>query len=305
MPAWRRYIRASASGFSLVELLVAITIGSVMCAMAVSGVLANRKLYQHDLARTRLTQDLRSSLEFLGVNIREAGENLPESVPAVEVVDGADGAPDELILRRSLIDEVPKLCQPISAGSAITSIYFAYPGTEAGCTYSANEGNYQAWYDYRVAHDGVIDAYIYDPYTQLGEFFEVTGEAKGVSMMSLVRSSGSFANAYTVGQSTLFVMEEWHFLVSNDLEGNPIFQIIENGDSANPRNVTHGVTDFQVVVHMTDGTTKDGFSRTDAWVDIVSIEITISGREEVSDVTKTALTASYNTRFFPRNILSH
>ncbi|MCC6931632.1 MAG: prepilin-type N-terminal cleavage/methylation domain-containing protein [Deltaproteobacteria bacterium] len=305
MPSWKLFSPDSSKGFSLVELLVAMTIGSVMCAMAVGGILANRKLYQHDLARTRLTQNLRSSMEYLGVNIREAGENLPLSVPAVELINGINGASDELIVRRSMIDEVLKLCQPIAAGSGVSRVYFAHIGEEAGCTFDTNLQNYSAWRDYRIEQGGTVSVYIYDPYSQLGEFFKITGEDQQISSLALIRNGGAFVNSYSVGQSALFLMEEWHFRVGDDWEGDPVFQIIENDDVANPKNVTHGLTSFQVRIFKTDGTVVEEFSRTDQWVDIASIEVTISGREIVSDAQHTEIASTYSARFFPRNILSH
>ena len=156
----RRYTPSCDRGFTLVELLVANLLGVIVVGMTISVVLQNRDLYQHDITRTRLNQNLRSALDVIGINAREAGENLPAGFPAVEVIDGP---PDELILRRNLIDEVLKLCQPITAGSGPGPAYFSAVGSEPGCSYADQTANYDAWRQERLDRGGVVSAYIYDP----------------------------------------------------------------------------------------------------------------------------------------------
>src|SRR5690606_12792998 len=128
------------SGFTLVELMVAAGIGLGLLAATAGVVLSNRGLFNIDMVRTRLNQNLRSSLDIIGMNVREAGENLPGSFPAVELINGND-EPDELVLRRNLVDEVLKLCVVIDIGTAAPFI-FAIPGTTQGCTYDDQQVNY-------------------------------------------------------------------------------------------------------------------------------------------------------------------
>ena len=50
---------------------------------AIGGTLSLRSLYAIDLSRTRLNQDMRSSIDFVGVYLRQAGERLPSGVLAI------------------------------------------------------------------------------------------------------------------------------------------------------------------------------------------------------------------------------
>lgn len=300
--ASRPYLRDYDKGFTLVELLVAMMLGAIMTAMSLAAILSNRRLYQHDLVKTRLNQDLRSAMDLLGTNIREAGENLAQTFPSVEIIDGV-GNPDELVLRRSLMDEVLKLCQPISTGSCSSQIYFAYSTTEPGCSYTDQEHNYNTWHDYRVANGGSIKVYIYDPSTQLGEFFDYSGEASTSSTRLIERSGGSWANSYTVGQTGVYIIEEWRFKIGQDpmmLQNS--FQVVENAQDSNPMTIIFSATDFQISAHLSDGSEVTSFAPSDDWTNINALEVTITGEESTMGET---IRKSYTSRFFPRNILSH
>ena len=85
------------------ELIVSAGIGLGLLAATAGVVMSNRGLFNVDMVRTKLNQNLRSSLDIVGMNVREAGENLPGAFPAVELIDGGAG-PDHLILRRNLLD---------------------------------------------------------------------------------------------------------------------------------------------------------------------------------------------------------
>jgi len=86
------------------ELLVASFLGLIILALGAQSTLSLRRLYLHDIVRTRVNQDLRGSLDMIGVNIRQAGENFTMSFPAIQIVNGTGGAGDQLILRRNLLD---------------------------------------------------------------------------------------------------------------------------------------------------------------------------------------------------------
>lgn len=297
-------------GYSLIELLVAVTLGMIICGMSLSAILANRKLYQYDLVRTRINQNLRSAMDLVGVNIREAGENLSASFPAVELINGINGGPDELILRRSLVDEVLKLCLPISHGASITDIYFAYPTTEPGCTYTDQQHNYDVWRQYRLDYEAnqateiqpSPAVMIYDPTQLIGEFFDYESEASAGSNMYIIRPPGTFLHSYTVGQTALFLMEEWRFRIDTDLNFEPVLQVIQNGNAANPLNVSYNISDFQVSIILSDKTEVNSFAASDNWTNIRAIKVTLIG-EETSLGNK--VKREYTSTFFPRNILSH
>ncbi|NLF25019.1 MAG: hypothetical protein GX589_05095 [Deltaproteobacteria bacterium] len=292
----RPYIPGCAEvGFTLIELLVAVTIGLLALGLTLSSVLYSRNAYRKDVARTRINQDLRGALDIIGSTARVAGENFNGAFPAIEVIDGVNGAPDELILRRNLLDEVLKVCVPIVAGTA-ADLIFAY-GSESGCVYAGNTHNYEVWRAWRQARDGSVRAYVFDTSTDLGEYFDYSGEIDSNGQYAAVRASGTWANDYSNASSAAYIMEEWRFRVSDDT-----LQLIENGESDNPLNVAFGVTDMQVEVFMQEGGVQSTFSGSDNWTLMQSIGITLTGQELFrGEVLERQLSA----RFFPRNVLSN
>ncbi len=293
-------------GFTLVELLVANLLGLLMIGLAISVTLGNRDAFQYDLARTKLNQNLRSGIDLLGVNVREAGENLPPTVPAIELVDGSSGQPDQLVLRRNLIDEVLKLCDPISSGSTSSEVYFANSSGEPGCSYSDQTQNFNAWQAQRTSQGGTSYAYIFDPATQVGEVFEFDSEVDGGTEYYIERTSGSWQNDYNVGLTAIYIIEEWRFQQVDDpydsSSPKDLFQVIENSQTSTPFTVVYGITDFQVEIVDTLGNTYLDFSPTDEWTDIEYVHIVLSGEEKSN---RGNINRELEARFFPRNILSH
>ena len=100
----KRSTRNSTEGVTLVELLLAITIGTFILTVILTITLANRNLYNADETRTQVNQNLRSAMAIVGNDVRIAGERLSPrtnvGLPAVEVVGGT-----QLIMRRNLLDD--------------------------------------------------------------------------------------------------------------------------------------------------------------------------------------------------------
>ena len=90
---------------TLMEFMVAIGLSALIALMIVSVALANRNIYQRDIVRTRVNQNVRAALELIGAEVRQAGERLPASFPAIQLTDGGTTTPDTLILRRNLLDD--------------------------------------------------------------------------------------------------------------------------------------------------------------------------------------------------------
>ena len=152
-------------------------------------------------------------MDFISINIRQAGENFTGNFPAIELANGASGASDQLTIRRNLLDEVLKLCSPISAGSTDSQLYFAYPGTEEGCGGSDNTHNFTEWQTYRLANSGLAtNAYIFNRSTGNGEFFTYTNEGgSGDSLYIETTASGAWSYDYPVGPTAIYLIEEWKF----------------------------------------------------------------------------------------------
>ena len=94
----------------MVELLVTLTVTLLIAAGVLSLALSGRRMYEVDEARTRVNRSLRGAGAFLVADIRQAGERLGDDFPAIEIIDGASGAADQLILRRNLLPAVFRVC---------------------------------------------------------------------------------------------------------------------------------------------------------------------------------------------------
>ncbi len=306
----KQFSLSSTKGFTIVELMVASTIGLLIIGLSLGSVLSNREAYQFDLVRTQLNQNLRSSLDLIGMNVREAGESLPENFPVIELTDGAVGGADTLALRRNLLneEEVGRVCQTLAAGTTTNTIYIATNGaTTSGCIYSDTTQIFSKFQTKRLAEDAdQMRAYIFDSSSGAGEWFTYTGDNDNSTEYTLTTDGGIWANTYAfdaaVGPTSfVYLLEEWQFQLLDNATTPDILQVVENSDTANPMNVIWGIENFQVRVHLRDGTILDTFGFVNEWVNIKAVEITLSGestyRERVLDNSLTA-------RFFPRNVLS-
>jgi type IV pilus assembly protein PilW len=277
--------------------MVAMFLGLVVGALMLSSTLANKQAYNYDLKRIMLDQNLRSGMDILSAAVRVAGENLPTSFPAVEIINGLGSAPDELIIRRNLLDEVLPVCSPIVLGAGGLQVYFAVAGTTtSACTYSGQTHNYTTWSTYRSSEGGSVRAYIYDVTAKQGEFFNYVNEGNTGTAYYILRSGGSWSYSYPTASSSVYILEEWRIKLASG-----ILTVEENGEPATPKNIIAGVDNLQVSALMSDGSTKTSFLRTDNWSEITALELTLSAS---TSYRKKPLSRTLTTRFFPRNILS-
>jgi type IV pilus assembly protein PilW len=279
------------------ELMVSSGISLVMLAVSMSVVTAQRFSYKRNSVDTRLNQNLKGSMELIGSQLREAGENLSGTFPAFEVIDGASGAPDTLIIRRNLLDEVLNVCTTIAGGSSTTAINVAVPGGTAGCVFSDQLHSHTSWNTFRTSKGGTVKAYAYDIVNKVGEFFDLVGVTNNGTTLALTRSAGTWSRVYTAGSASLYLLEEWRFRMSGDQ-----LELIQNGVTASPLKIMYGLENFQIRVKMQDGTTVSTFSNTGGWSDTEFVEVQLNG---IDSFQKLARRAEMVAKFMPRNILSN
>jgi type IV pilus assembly protein PilW len=287
----------------MIELLVALLVSSVIAGAALSVTLSTRALLAKDQSRSQISQDLRLGLDLLGVDIRQAGERLPEDFPAVEIIDG-DGGPDTLVLRRNLLAEVLPVCDKIDKDTTTEEVRIAKGGTKPpqGCPSVPDEnadgwpGNLEAWRDYRAAHGGAVKAYVYNPVENQGEFFVHDGDGSTTHYIHKT-DSGSWMNTYEVTQQCrIYIIEERRYSLQGD-----VLQYTVNEDGGAPHGILHGVTDFQVRAELADGSMVDALGAADGWSAISAVEVNVRGETSVGGE---ALERNVSSRFFPRNVLS-
>ena len=291
------------------ELIVALGVTVILVGAALTLALSTRGMFDTDVHRTAVNQNLRAGMDLLGIDVRQAGERLAFDAPAIEIVDGSGSQADRLTVRRNQLDYVLPLCKDINAGSNADSVFIArkkIPGSgrvPQGCIPVPDENgdgwpdNLEAWRDYRIANGGAILAYIHNPVTQEGEFFVYDAEDKSTFHLHKANSE-KWQYSYTANQEPrIYILEQREFRLEGD-----ILQCIINGDTSGALNLVNRIKDFQAHAIYKDGTVKSALGAGDLWVDLESVEITLSGSETFG---QRELERTVVSRFFPRNILSH
>lgn len=165
----KQFIRDSNKGFTLLELLVALVIASIVLGLALKLIVDQRKLVVADQARTQINQNLRASIDLVGTDIKQAGERLAGNtqLPVVQVINGGVSGgvylPDELVLQRKGIDETLPVCKTITAGSVTSmtsTIDVSFDPGNAICPFSKAVPtdtlpvNVKQWQKARCSKDG-------------------------------------------------------------------------------------------------------------------------------------------------------
>jgi hypothetical protein len=282
-------------GFTVMELLVASALGALIMAMVIASVFLNQQFYHEDVVRTRITSNLRSSMDIISMNIRQSGEHLSTSFPAVEVADGGSTLPDQLTLRRGKISEVLTLCNDASDGDVrlyVSSTASAEPECLAG-NVATTLGLWEA-----ERNGETVRAYIYDRVTKVGEWVDYSGI--GTSSGDDYISNTALENDYVAMQTNVYFLEEYRFELES---GTQTLNVFVDGVYDEPRPVAFSVSDFRVEVLLEDSSTVASLNGSSAytWKDIRQIQVTLTGEEARR---KRTFTGSLSASYFPRNVLS-
>jgi len=302
-----RTLEPSGAGFTLLELLLAMTIMVIGGAIAFSAAFGARRLYDADAARNELNQTLRSATDMIAAEVRQTAERLPTDFPAVELVNSAAG--DRLTLRRHRVETTLHSCTDLAIGAVRIDV--GAPAGVGNCSILADNDsdgfpdNIQEFREYRLAHGTgssptvLANGYLYDPTTKLGEWFSFENEEfDGGSGAWFLRLSGSLAGSYpTVNQPRIYILDEMRY----DLTAGTI-ELRRNGSVGTPLGVVDGIDEFQVTLLLQDSTTAATFTVNDDWGQIQSVQLVMTGRRSVRGRT---LTRTMTTDVLPRNVLSH
>ena len=291
------FARGAESGFTVSEMLVASTLGLLVLSITLSTSVSLKRLFKKDLVRTRVNQQLRGSFDTIGATMREMGENLPGSFPALEIIDGTSGAPDELRIRRGLDDSTLKVCTKLTRNNSDTEIEFAKNTTTAGCSYADNTTNYNIWNTERLAMGGSFRAYVYNFKQKAGQWIDYQSETDTGVEYKIDFPSTTWERNYTKNNGSVYMLEEWRLYIQGD-----VLQLELDGDTSIPLSIMYDISDFQVTAKMQDGTTQSSFESSDTWVDLASVEIML---ESTGSANGETLTRSMTVEYFPRNILSN
>ena len=306
-----------ATGYTLLELIIAATLGLGVISVSATAILVNRGLLLRDGARVEVNQSLRASLDIIGADIRRGGENLIlREFPVIELLDNARNGQDVLVIRTGSPLDVLTVCA--DAGGSDLLVADTTVGGVVDCPSSLRSldptdllpDNIYNWQQYRlqqVANGEPAEAYIFDPDSRDGEFFAFIDEIRtpntpgnDPSTYSIRSSSGSWGGSYDAAGSRPYIAVITEQRYSVDNEGFLTVQVNGGADSR----LASNIQDFQVRVILQDGSDLSAFGSTvgDEWSDIQSVEVTLTGASEFT--ANREIENTFTSSYLPRNILS-
>jgi Tfp pilus assembly protein PilW len=265
-------------GVTLTELIVSTVVASIVITVTLGGSMFNRELYAQDEVRTRVNQTLRSSMDLVGADIQQMGEQIRRDDPYFPVVEltrtpSNPNANDNtwtstLIMRRNLLPYLP-VCQDLgnsttsTSANGITSIQVftrapADPNAvrpPGDCATLINELDTSSapavdttiarWETARQNNGGTLRAFLYDGQGG-GQFVTVTAlpatvndSANPAATRAITIQSTNGVQFYANGSAKLYFLEERRYEVAN----NNLQLTIDNG---NPQTIVSGIQRFQV-----------------------------------------------------------
>ncbi|MGK7909941.1 MAG: type II secretion system protein J [Synechococcus sp.] len=307
----------STAGYTLLELIIAATLGVGVISISATAIFFNRNLLLRDGARVEVNQSLRTSLDIIGADIRQGGENLILSdFPVIELLDNARNGQDILVIRTGTPLDILTICADASGTDLLvadTSV-----GGVADCPSTLRSldpadllpDNLYNWQQYRlqqVANGEPAEAYIFDADTRDGEFFTFSDEIRNPSnpgndpsTYSIRSSSGSWSGTYDAAgtRPIIAVITEQRYSV--DDQGFLTEQVNGGVDSR----LVSDIQDFQVRVLLQDGSELDAFGSNvgDDWSNIQAVEVTLSASSEFAAGRE--IDNTFTSSYLPRNVLS-
>jgi len=293
-------VRQKQAGFTLLEMLFAISISGVAMAMVVSFMVTSQNTYAEDVVRTRINSNLRTAMDVIALNIRQAGEKSPKRFDVIKLEDGASGASDRLVLRRVLYSGALTLCHDRHPGATELPVTSSHDwDRDKECVPGNSENIRNDFIDMRTDNGGTLKIFIIDKITLESEFLDYTGERFHYKQDRLITSP--ITKSYDKKDANFYIIEEWAYELD---QSTNTLMLFKNGDTANGEALVFGVTDFQVKIEMFGDVFLDEYDTSNSpyfWKNIRGVEIVLSGEEVRKNRT---FTSSITSTYFPRNVLS-
>ena len=283
--------RKPASGFTILELLVAMFITSVVAMLAMKSLAGLSDIYLEDIGRTRIQQNLRGAMDIISMNVRQAGEGLDRFFPALTLNSGT------LTVRKKILHEVLTVCRDVHAGDDRINISDEHSSTPECLPVNVGP-SITSWHDFRSAEGGQYAIYIYDRAAKTGQFVNYTGE--GSSYHGDYLTIDRIDRPYPERSSNLYIIEQFAF--SHD-SGSSTLRLVINGNTSQPQDVAYRITDFDVDLTMQDESTRTALAPADTlgWKDVREVDVTLTGIEAWKSRT---MSRTVTGRYFPRNVAS-
>ncbi len=287
------------NGFTILELLLAVSMTSAIMIVVTGQILMLQNTYMEDLGRIKVQSNLTSASDIISMNIRQAGENLPGSFPALIAINGDPDNEDSIKIRRNLVPEVLILCSDVLSGQSVLQVSDNSLG-EQQCLNSQVQHPYNVFKNFRLNHDNEISLYIHNRVTKEGEFIKYNSENddSGNYKISLAEP---LKNDYPALGTTIYILEE--FLFEVDPVEQKLSLTINEDSNFDKKTVAFSINSMNISLVTKDGVSLIELNKDSAyrWKDIRNVVITISGEEIIKNKT---ISSSITSNFFPRNILS-
>ncbi|NJN72784.1 MAG: hypothetical protein HC799_08235 [Limnothrix sp. RL_2_0] len=269
--------QCSEAGLTIIELLIAMFISSIVIGLALFGSVLNRRVFVQSKARTDISQTLRLPLDSIGNDIKQAGEGIGTTDPNFPVILLEEN-PTKLVIRRQLVPTSIPVCQDIIAGTSDPVVVMdqnggsPLVGCEVGSLLDNNgDGWPDAWdslkrlRDYRLTNGSTIRAFIYNGNGD-GEFFDYENEAffdendvaiatvsasgTPVEYATLNTNKSNWTNNYLADSSSrIYLLEERRYQLD---ETTNVLQLITDDDETLNMTNNIGVLDIEIILEQDD-----------------------------------------------------
>lgn len=279
-------------------------------------VLGSRDALRGDQRRTGVNQALRIPAEIIGNDIRMAGERFARlsntGLQPVEIIAGGSGAPDQIILRRNLSDDVLPVCESVTGTQNSIRVYRdstwlanttspSYPECGPVIDPDGWPRNLRSVQDLAddTTSDGILRGFLFNPAAGSGQFFNfsITSSPDPSSGQILRQGSGPTWAGYPLeNRPRIYILEERRYRLEDGF-----IELVVNGRDDEPLRVAADVSELRFQYVLDDGQVTGIMPADMGWRNIRSVEVLITG-EQAEGADQTERTLAY--RFFPRNVLS-
>ena len=308
------------AGITLTEMLVTLVIFTVVGSIVFSLYNSSAKLISADQGRVNTNQNLRTSLDLMTQDLRQAGESLSTQYS----ISGVDFAPATgLTVRKGVTLPVLSVCQTFNG--AVSSILVTGQPSDsstipAQCSYSDAGGpvspttpngitdKVDPWMTYQAqAGHATIPAILYNPVTKLVSRVVINGVTNtavgGVltSTLNLVSNVNATAFSWSSGSVVVPVDERRYYLVADEL------RFIANEDPATIQALGYGLSAMTFTATTVVGaappvtTVYPTFAIDSPWKSVSRVDLSLSGSNTVTGSRAVARTLSVSV--YPRNVL--
>lgn len=260
------------AGFTIIELLIAVLLAAIVTSAAMGLYITQHKqlIVQDQVADMQTS--VRAAVAELARNIRMAGYDVP---PVVQSIRAYNTNPDTII---------------VSYNSAqLTGVLIEHamprPSAELRC-----DGH-----DISALRDGDW-IYIYDPFSQTGEYFQATNIQYASS--NIQHNTMPLSKAYPYG-SQVIKIERFKFFVDQSEAAHPRLMVQYGGDQ--PQTYADNITGLNFSYVLSSGAVVDVPPNADMIREVI---ITVNARNDRTDSEffSTYRTRSLSTRIKVRNL---